>query len=203
MLLRCDAKVGNGDRCRQIEPRQQPAYGDREQTENAEEDEQAARAPGHANHQYCAEEQEECQESERDGPAEQLVELVFVDERLEQLVRLRRLDEVESGVNSTDSFGRVLRDQLSGVHHNREASRVGHGHVPQIVDLQRRPVLQRSWQMRGLARGRKRRQYNSLGNRKYLDYLISHIDEETIQLLARIENLDQPIVKIVVSVEAC
>lgn len=51
-------------------------------------------------------------------------------------------------------------------------------------------------------RERKRLQYNSLGHRKYLDYLISHIDEETIQLLARIENLDQPIVEVVVSVEA-
>lgn len=141
VLLRRDTEIGDGHWRAEVKARQQPAYGDGEQSQNGEKDEQAARTSRHANHQHGAEKQEEGQESQSDRPAEQFIEFVFVDERFEQLVGLRRLDEVESSVYSTDSFGGVLRHQLGRVHHYGESGRVRHRHVPQIIDFQRQRLV--------------------------------------------------------------
>lgn len=151
VLLRGNAEIGDGDGSGEINSRQQPANGDGEESEDAEEDEQAAGTARDTNHQNRAQEQQEREESQRDGPSQQLVKLVFVDERLEQLIGLRRLNEIESGFNSTDGFGRVFRNQLRGVHHDRERGGIRYRRVPKVIDIQRqRLVFQRFRQIIGL-----------------------------------------------------
>lgn len=190
VLLRCDAEVGDGDGSCQVKARQQPANGDGEESQNAEEDEQAARAARHADDQHGAEEKQECQKSQRNGPSQQLVEFVFVDERLEQVIRLGRLDEVESRLDAADRVSRVLRDQIRRVHHYCETRCIGHWHVPQVVDLQRqRFVLQRLAHVAGLRSGSEGLK-SGHERSKHSTHLIPHIDEQTIQLLACIEDLN-------------
>lgn len=141
VLLRSDAEVSDGDGSGEINAREQPANGDGEETQDGEEDEQASRAARDSNHQHGAEEEQEGEKAERDGPSQQLIKFIFIDERLEQLVRLRRLDEVECGFDPTDGFVSILRYHSGGVHHDGETGRVGDGHVPQVIDLQRHGFL--------------------------------------------------------------
>lgn len=41
-----------------------------------------------------------------------------------------------------------------------------------------------------------------LGDGKYLNYLISHVDEETVELLASIEDLNQSIMQVIVAIQS-
>lgn len=41
-----------------------------------------------------------------------------------------------------------------------------------------------------------------LGDGKYLNYLIPHVDEETVELLASIEDLNQSIMQVIVAIQS-